>query len=145
MRIRSSKIFLSDINRACPEGVYLADGYYHTGTGKDGRWFHDVALRSRNGTRRPLGTRDDDYAATWDEWGIFLWNLFQIDPHMKAGRYYHNYWDFTWKTCGRFDTVKAIDPNHLHHRFTYMGTPQQNECRCGAKIRWTIPPSRQPS
>lgn len=68
----------------------------------------DVALRG-NGqrhTRRPNpgfrgALRNDEYAATHDDWGYFLAAVYAQDPNAKTGEY-HNAEDFHAKTKGMY-------------------------------------------
>lgn len=70
--------------------------------------------------RRTQG--NEDYAATWDEWGMFFGHLFHLDPEMIArgmGRY-DNAEHFHWSTVGRF---KLMIPLLQHnHRWEYSGS-----------------------
>jgi hypothetical protein len=54
-------------------------------------------------TRRPNSGRigassDDSYAATYDDWGYWLAELYRIDPEMIVARSYDNADDFHKKT-----------------------------------------------
>lgn len=86
-------------------------------------------------------------SATWDEWGIVLNYLFNVDPQATCGR--GNYADrehFHWRTGNRFKTLQPWD-QHLRHRWEYrdkagaeynrmFDTCHQSVCRCGAINRW---------
>lgn len=60
--------------------------------------------------RRPnsgnYGADNNDYAATWDQWGVFFAWLFDVDPAMVAGSAkrptYDGRDDYHDKTYGRF-------------------------------------------
>lgn len=60
-----------------------------------------------------------DYrSAMWDEWGLFLGNLYRKDPGIKAGEAYVSAEHFHWATGARF-TAKAVK---LHqHKWKYQG------------------------
>lgn len=81
-------------------------------------------------TRRPnsgTGVRDsDDYAATWDEWGMFLAYLFEIDPEATCD-YYTDEGDFIWKTNWRFESLTA-PYQHKNHKWEYSGIPREFNC-----------------
>lgn len=83
----------------------------------------DVYLTGTS-TRRPNGRDADDYAATWDEWGMFLARLFAADPTMVAGTVarpiYANAEHFRWVTGGRYDTLTP-DAQHRNHRWEFSG------------------------
>lgn len=68
----------------------------------------DVTLTGES-RRRPnagIGSGDhigtDDYAATWDQWGVFLSVLFDLDPSMTS-RYYTDREHFHDRTADRFN------------------------------------------
>lgn len=92
----------------------------------------DIILTGHSNTRQNFG---DDYAATWDEWGIFLGHLFAVDPEMTA-TYYSSADEFHWMTGDRFRTLAHAD-QHLRHTWKYQGasatgTYAVSECKCGA-------------
>ena len=108
----------------------------------------DVTLTGESRRRPNRGTSADrnhrGYAATWDQWGVFLAALFAIDPNMVTP-YYADAEDFAFRTADRFgapetemsaagyaDVFKAYGwPADAHgdHRFDYAGTPRQFECK----------------
>jgi len=97
---------------------------------------YDVILSGSNTRRRNTGTspyRTDDYAATWDEWGIFLAELFRRDPQIKCA-YYRDAADFHWQTGNRFKTLRLVD-QHRTHNWSYSMTLQARGCACGAVMR----------
>lgn len=64
---------------------------------------HSMAFEvnlSGNSPRRTQADRDE-YAATYDQWGVFLAHLYVIEPTMKAGPY-RNVADFRVKTHGAY-------------------------------------------
>lgn len=84
-------------------------------------------------------------AATWDEWGIFLGELFRRDPHMIAGSASSSGWgyrgraDFRLATLRRFDWLQHRDQHQGNHR--WRGGNDVSRCRdCSAGMRWTRPP-----
>lgn len=98
------------------------------------RFAYDVILsgavsnRHMNSGRYGALSFDDGYCATWDEWGIFLAQIFDLDPiaHCYA---YMGAEDFHYKTGDRFRTLKWADQHPNHHWVA-------SECRCGAVRRW---------
>ena len=99
----------------------------------------DVTLTGESRRRPNGGNRGagDDYAATWDQWGVFLSVLFALDPNMKTP-YYADADDFHARTSDRFD-VMDFWPSDAHgdHTFRFNGTPRQQECtKCSATQRW---------
>lgn len=82
-------------------------------------------------------------AATWDEWGMFLAFLFQIDPDAHCGKNsYLNQEHFRWVTGNRFDNLTHA-LQHKRHKWGY-GNPSATgvysvaECECGAIHRWLL-------
>jgi hypothetical protein len=63
--------------------------------------------RRRNpGTSWQNRTEEPGYAATWDQWGWFLAELFRLDPNMTS-TYYDSAEDFHNKTHGAFEIEEA--------------------------------------
>lgn len=79
-----------------------------------------------------------DYrAATWDQWGDVLGQLFDLDPTARVPQVYEGAYDFAWLTDDRYET----DPDeplvmHARHQWDYQGQPNERECKCGAVRRW---------
>lgn len=76
--------------------------------------------------------RDGDVrAASWDQWGVFLSVLFDVDRDMVVGSVsnpiYAHVYDFDRKTNGRFSTTRvdgfrvgpARTPEDMHNRHTW--------------------------
>jgi hypothetical protein len=59
-------------------------------------------------------------SATWDEWGIFLGELYRADQDMIAGSAYRNAEHFQWVTGARFDDLTPSG-QHLRHRWDLTG------------------------
>lgn len=57
-------------------------------------------------------------AATYDQWGIFLNELFTIDPTIKAGDAYVNVEHFHWSTGNRYASEFET---HKTHKWEYQG------------------------
>lgn len=108
---------------------------------------YDVKLTGTS-SRRPNGSnRDgestDNYAATWDEWGMFLAALFAADDSLTIPHVYADVDDFHFKTGGRYHDLTA-DEQHKHHRWEYAGTAvtgayMVHNCKtCDATRRFTL-------
>ena len=92
--------------------------------------------------RRPNGGSSgagSGYAATWDQWGVFLSILFDRDPTIVT-TYYASWQDFYRATDRRF--APSIDgdfwPDDAHgdHTFRYQGVPRSQSCtKCSATQR----------
>lgn len=86
-------------------------------------------------------------SATWDEWGIALGWLFNVDPAMHCGKNsYQSAEHFHWLTGRRFVN---LDPSEQHYRHRWGnrtvhgdGLWASVQCSCGAEQRWPLSPSR---
>lgn len=103
--------------------------------------------------RRPnrQGARDNmpggtGFAATWDQWGVFLSVLFDIDP-LVSTPYDTSASAFHVRTADRFNPDNPdnrANPDgfwpadaHGDHRFEYVGRPRQQSCKhCTATVNW---------
>jgi hypothetical protein len=103
----------------------------------------EVSLRGDSRRRPNFYNGDGSYAATWDQWGIFLAEIFTADKEARAGGtvkapMYADAEDFDAKTRYRFDG-HGIVPNDMHgdHRFQYAGIPYMQKCtKCSASFTW---------
>lgn len=118
----------------------------------------EVRLTGESRRRPNSGTRGagDDYAATWDQWGVFLAVLFEADPDMVVP-YYASPEDYAAQTGDRFGAPEAVmgtrhgEPSmvdkfvsygwpedaHGDHVFRFAGTPSEQSCtKCSAVKRW---------
>lgn len=103
---------------------------------------YDVHLTGTSGRRansgRYGGTSDtDDYAATWDEWGMFLAYLYERDSRMRAGGtakrpVYRDADDFHWQTQYRFETLTPED-QHKNHRWDFVTVGYFSCTKCDAE------------
>lgn len=83
--------------------------------------------------------------ATWDEWGIFLGELYRHDPDMVTGNVgkptYANAAHFVWATDNRFDDLTPEGQHWVHRwdgidRYAPTLGYYARDCRCGAVMRW---------
>jgi hypothetical protein len=135
MRIHTNTVTYTDLAQsALLAGVYLERDSEHKS--KSHKRAFDVILSGSSPRRRNSGAaanRTDDYAATWDEWGIFLGELFRRDPAIKCA-YYRDAADFHWQTGGRFRALTR-DKQHRVHNWTFSMTLNERGCACGAVTR----------
>lgn len=101
----------------------------------------EVSLTGTSGRRpntgrygSPVGEDDGTRAATWDEWGMLLAHLFEVDPDATAGPY-DGVSDFDYKTGGRYDALTPED-QHRNHRWNFLAAGAQ-ACDCGAVRRFS--------
>lgn len=92
MRIHAYTITPDDLRAAAEAAGAFSHGNVSMQFVRKGSRTHDLAYEVNlfgDGTaskRRSQADRDE-YAATWDQWGVFLAELFVRDPDMKAGPY----------------------------------------------------------
>jgi hypothetical protein len=125
MRIHTDKITTIDVYRAVIGMHGVSVDVTEHGSHSRARSF-DVSLTGTSGRRTNTGrygapVDDDTFAATWDEWGIFLAYLFSVDPNAWAGGtrkrpIYDGREDFHSATGGRFRSLKQED-QHKNHRW----------------------------
>lgn len=115
--------------------------------GGDTLTFNGYGSDETHSARRP-NTRDpwvrsNYYAATWDQWGVFLSVLFAHDPAMRVGGYKRPYYtgsaDFHFQTDGRFNQDMVLSHMreaglfHGDHRFGFdpsLGGMSVHVSRC---------------
>lgn len=143
MRLHSDILTWNDLltatRAAGMRGVFME-------TSEHGSRIRDHAFEVKltgNSPRRPNGgvrPGKDDHAATWDEWGMFLADLFKIDPGMVAGDSgcpaYDGAENFHKATMGRFETLTA-DDQHRSHKWENIGA-RLFECKCGATVDYSF-------
>ncbi|AXQ62122.1 hypothetical protein SEA_SKYSAND_89 [Gordonia phage Skysand] len=111
----------------------------------------DASRRTNSGTRGA----GDEYAATWDQWGVFLSEAFRRDPDLLVGSKAYPIYDgaehFHWVTGGRYADMSypgvsrgwTSENYHRAHRWGYAdmsagGNYSVSECTnhtCRAIIR----------
>lgn len=90
MRLHSDILTLADISAALPPYVCL--GKYSNFASRSRQCGFDISLtghgarhtRKKNSGNHGAG---DEYAASWDDWGVWIAALYDIDPDMIAGHY----------------------------------------------------------
>lgn len=110
MKLHSDTLTFSDIQAAVPENCYLAV-FDQPGFGRTRCYYEGSRSRTYGFIMRLAGSSKynmrnlPDKAATYEEWGEFLSDLFNRDPQMIAGRYkgrehFHNLtdWEFFHST-----------------------------------------------
>lgn len=117
MRIHSDILTNADIDKAMTAtGMANVNGQVSIHGSRSRAQAFNVLLTG-NSTHRPnsgkAGAQNDDYAATWDEWGIFLNALYAIDPNLVTP-YYADANDFHRKTVNRFTTLQWAEQCRSH-------------------------------
>jgi hypothetical protein len=149
MRLHTSKVTYRDLQSAASVAQARLDhSDEHRSTVRD-RAF-EVKLVGGfevHSARRPnsghWGSDGSVYAATWDQWGVFLRHLYEIDPMMVCGSpsrpTYASLIPFTLHTDGRFKVNAAgaaMWPRDEHgdHRWQPGTAPRTRECtKCTAR------------
>lgn len=140
MRIHTNSLTVTDLAEAgkrAGAGVQVLFTW-HGSRKRAQAW--DVSLTGTSSRRTNAGNRGagDDYAATWDEWGMFLAELFRRDPEATIPGVYDTAGDFDYKTGCRFDD---LTPDQQHggsgHRWEFAGTARARSCKtCDAVQRF---------
>ena len=101
----------------------------------------EVTLRGDSKRAPNVRHPNGEKAATWDQWGIFLAHLFEVDPDTRCGGekrpIYRDADDFYFQTDGRFDEGVPFDM-HGDHRFKYHALFAQKCTKCTAVRRWSL-------
>lgn len=119
MNIHTNKLTAAAIRECVPEGCYLA-GHYDRISGIDWASIHQYGSRSHHiaysvrlsGSSKSTMTNLPDKAATYDEWGFFLAEIFARDPQAKCGGY-NGREDFIVQTDGKF--VVGVQHENVAH------------------------------
>lgn len=106
MKLHSNVITFTEIASAVPDGCYLAvfnhPGFGWTRCGYEGSRSHARGFVVRlSGSSRYSMQRLPDKAATFEEWGEFLSDLYALDRNLKAG-HYKDHDDFHEQTSWQF-------------------------------------------
>lgn len=146
MKIHSDKIMPDDIARAARIAGVQLERVGHRGSRSRARAFDFYVTGSS--PYRPNNTIDvdpDAYAATWDEWGILIGYLYDVDPNAHFGKHsYQSAADFHYKTGHRFGPASltgGLPPEQRHRVHKWQRDWSRNDyesfCNgCGAVQRW---------
>jgi hypothetical protein len=140
MRLHSSVLAPSDIYRATTAAGMTGVNVELTSHGSRSRAAAYNVHLTGTSSRRPNSGKGgaghpDDRAATWDEWGMFLAALFELDPDMIAGTAYASREHFRAVTHERFDALTApYQHGGGGHRWTFVAA-RYFECEsCSAQM-----------
>ena len=135
MRIHSDTLTYNDLAAASQRAVVTFTEADRKGSRKR-HHAYEVKL-SGDSPFRQMGNRDE-FAATWDQWGIFLGEIFDRDPNATVTGVYRNAEDFHWKTGDRFHSL-TYTASHRRHKWSYVfstNTTATHQCPCGAIQRY---------
>lgn len=117
MRLHTDKITRADILNACARAGVVANSLTQNGSRSRARAF-DLYLE---GSSNRQSNGRDHKAATWDEWGMVMADLYTLDPEAMWGNKswgYSDAEDFHLKTQNRFLNGMPYDL-HTQHKWTY--------------------------
>lgn len=148
MRLHTDRLAPSDVHRATTAagmtGVFAVVTVHGSRSRARGLEVKLTGTSSRRPNSGGCGA-GGDYAATWDEWGMFLAALYELDPEMIAGSpsrpAYASRAAFHAATHGRFLTLTA-DAQHgrAGHKWgpSGDGNRARRECTtCDALVDYT--------
>lgn len=132
MRIHSNTLTSLDIYRAADAlpGVYVQ-------VETRGSRSHSGAFEVRlEGTSSRLTMDKQGQAATWDEWGVFIAAIYEVDPVAVFGSVktpnYRDSAHFHAVTRYRFDADALPSDTHQQHKWDYVGGVNQcTKCSAG--------------
>jgi hypothetical protein len=138
MKLHTDKLTDDDVYTACG----MAGPDVDAEVTEAGSRIRDHALIVYLSGTSPRASAHDshDSAATWDEWGMVLAELFAGDPDMTIPKVYDDAEHFRWSTGNRFDTLTPAY-QHPRHRWEYSGESvtgsyHVHTCDCGALRRY---------
>lgn len=139
MRIHTNKLTWIDLRQAADKaGVTLLRDSEH-GSGTHARAF-DVILSGSSARAVNPGTaryaargREAERAATWDEWGVFLGELFRQDPSIKCWAY-ESAADFHAQTGNRFRAFLPVADRCPRHRWENLRAYVSQCKKCKATL-----------
>lgn len=138
MRIHADTLTYADLHTAAQRAQVELRVTRHGSRKRDHAF--EVTLRGMSKRRPNFYDGDGSYAATWDQWGVFLASLFEADYSITCA--YVDAAQFDYRTNGRFDldfSEPIPFPLDHDHVFRFAGIPYSQTCtRCGAVTRWNF-------
>lgn len=143
MRIHANTLTSAEIYKAAKEARVEVEHLTEHGSRKRAHAF-EVKL-SGESRRRPNngGAHGDVFAATWDQWGVFLACLFDLDDEVTIPTAYTDRDSFNYRTNARFTKVSGGRDSHWptdahgDHTFRFQGVSGSQSCtKCSALHRW---------
>ncbi|MGO1566441.1 MAG: hypothetical protein ACTHXC_00325 [Brachybacterium sp.] len=141
MRLHTDKISASDLLEATRDhlpGVHVKLATHGSRTRTQG---FEVRLEG-NGHPVNSGNRGagDTRGATWDEWGVVIARLFDVDPDALWGsnKYpvYQSRGAFHVQTDWRFEDLELPEDTHRRHHWEFTEAPREFACtKCTALRR----------
>ncbi len=127
MRIHTDTLTEHDIIGCLPTGVAIVKFTEHGSRIRSHAF--EIILSGTSPHRVNSVHHQDDYAATWDEWGIFRRSVYRLDSSLTIPRVYESAEHFAWVTGNRFSGNEGplargltVDTQHRRHKWQYQGT-----------------------
>lgn len=138
MRVHTNVLSTIDVYKATEglPGVHATAKWHGSRT-------HDGAIEislEGNGYRKNSGNygASDEYGATWDEWGVVIARLLDVDPKAVFGTVkrpvYDGSHDFHEQTRWRFEGLELPEDTHKRHNWQYAGPRAQSCKKCTAEF-----------
>jgi hypothetical protein len=138
MRIHSDVLTYAEIEKAARKAAVDFDVLSQHGSRKKARAY-EIKLLGESPYRPNGGTSDanpNGFAASYDQWGIFLAALYAEDSDMVCP-YYRDNVTFHDMHFGRYLTLTAAQ-THRRHKWNYSMSTGVHECECGAARDFSI-------
>ena len=138
MKLHSDILTRDDVTTAARKADMILETFGQGGSRSRKNSFTVIA--SGNSTRNAMS--NEFKAATWDQWGVFLGILFDIDPLLHTGKHgYEDAVDYHNKTDDRFSSARRdqIDVKSKHNHKWINAGAYYSECKsdfCTATVRW---------
>lgn len=131
MRIHSDYVTVSDIYALLRDGLTGVS----VEVSRHGSRKRAAALEVRlEGTSTRRNMSNTGQAATWDEWGVFMARVFNLDANALLG--HEDRAAFDERTQGRFDDLTMPEDAHGNHAWESAGARVQACKRCSAVQVW---------
>lgn len=147
MRLHTDVLTRDDILNAAKGGTIAFDRLTEHGSRSHARAFEVKLTGSGTHTNSGrYGANTWEQAATWDEWGIFLGRLYEIDRNLLVGSaknpIYEGWDDFHWQTGERFLPVAEggitwVGQHKTRHAWKHDWMTRESACKCGAVRRFS--------
>lgn len=96
---------------------------------------HERAFEVRlTGSSHHRTMKGEHEAATWDEWGVFINEVFNLDPTAKAGDYKTQI-QFDQYTVFRFDEIRDRSEMCTQHKWGRFSFGYTHCVKCEARIQ----------
>lgn len=131
MRLHTNILTRDDLYKATADLPGVSIKATEHGSRSHARGF-EVHLTGTSNSRPNREHWADEYAATWDEWGVAIARLYDIDPDAVWGGVknpiYDGSDDFHFQTGYRFEGGQMPKDTHKRHNWQYVA-PREFACK----------------